>query len=131
MMNLEVVCGIIRNENGEVLIAQRPAHTSFGGSWEFAGGKIEKDEAPEAALVRELKEELAVDVTVGDHIGIYTHEFSDRTIRLHAYYAHTDQQPVALEHQELMWVHPLSYRGSFLLDSNKPILDEIMLDSLF
>ena len=51
--------------DGRVLIAKRPEGKALAGLWEFPGGKVEQGETPEAALIRELKEELAIDVTVG------------------------------------------------------------------
>ncbi len=59
---LLVAAAALIDPAGRVLITQRPAHKAFGGSWEFPGGKVESGEAPELALVRELKEEL--DLTV-------------------------------------------------------------------
>lgn len=55
-----VVAAALVDPDGRVLIAQRPAHKAMGGLWEFPGGKIEPGETPEAALVRELDEELAI-----------------------------------------------------------------------
>lgn len=131
MKIIDVVCGAIRNENGEILIAQRSEQMGHGGFWEFAGGKIEYGESPESALIREIKEELAIDILVGDMIGTFDHDYGDKIVRLHAFYAEAIQKPTALEHDDLMWISPLSYRGAFLLESNKPILSEIQLDSLF
>ncbi|WP_339717000.1 (deoxy)nucleoside triphosphate pyrophosphohydrolase, partial [uncultured Sneathiella sp.] len=51
------------DDDNRVLIAQRPEGKSMAGLWEFPGGKVETGETPEAALIRELKEELAIDVT--------------------------------------------------------------------
>lgn len=51
------------DDDNRVLIAQRPEGKSMAGLWEFPGGKVEKGETPEVALIRELKEELAIDVT--------------------------------------------------------------------
>jgi 8-oxo-dGTP diphosphatase len=59
---LPVVAVALSDAQGRVLIAQRPFDKEHGGLWEFPGGKIEPDESPEAALVRELREELGVTV---------------------------------------------------------------------
>lgn len=58
-----VVAVALVDDDNRVLIAQRPEGKSMAGLWEFPGGKVEKGETPEAALIRELKEELAIDVT--------------------------------------------------------------------
>ncbi len=60
---LLVVAAALTREDGRVLVQQRPAHKHHGGLWEFPGGKVELGEAPEAALVRELAEELGVIVS--------------------------------------------------------------------
>lgn len=59
---LEVVAGILRNEAGDILLAQRLPHKQHGGLWEFPGGKIEPGESRADAIRRELKEELGIDV---------------------------------------------------------------------
>ncbi|MDI9314052.1 MAG: (deoxy)nucleoside triphosphate pyrophosphohydrolase [Hydrotalea sp.] len=56
-----VVAGVLVDADGRVLVGQRAAGKSFAGHWEFPGGKIEKNETPEVALIRELREELAID----------------------------------------------------------------------
>jgi len=58
-----VVAVALVDSDGRVLLAQRPAGKSMAGLWEFPGGKVQQAEAPEAALIRELKEELDIDVT--------------------------------------------------------------------
>jgi 8-oxo-dGTP diphosphatase len=58
-----VVAVALVDADGRVLLAQRPAGKSMAGMWEFPGGKVQPDETPEAALIRELKEELDIDVT--------------------------------------------------------------------
>ena len=58
-----VVAVALVDSDGRVLLAQRPAGKSMAGLWEFPGGKVREREAPEAALIRELKEELDIDVT--------------------------------------------------------------------
>ena len=58
-----VVAVALVDADGRVLLAQRPQGKTMAGLWEFPGGKVQRDEAPEAALIRELKEELDIDVT--------------------------------------------------------------------
>jgi 8-oxo-dGTP diphosphatase len=63
MRSLLVVAVALIDQEGRVLLSQRPEGKSLSGLWEFPGGKIDSGETPEAALIRELKEELAIDVT--------------------------------------------------------------------
>lgn len=63
---LFVVAAALTNENGQILIQKRPEDAQMGGLWEFPGGKVEQGESPENALMRELKEELGVDVLMCD-----------------------------------------------------------------
>lgn len=59
---LVVVSAVLVDPDGRLLVQRRPAHKPFGGLWEFPGGKVEEGETPEAALIRELREELGIDV---------------------------------------------------------------------
>ena len=105
---LLVVAAALIDGQGRVLIAQRPAHKQLGGLWEFPGGKLEPGEAPEAALVRELKEEL--DLTVEpDALEPYafaSHAYDDFHLLMPLYViARWAGEPVAREAQALAWVH--------------------------
>ena len=102
---IEVVGAIIRKD-GRCLVGQRAAHKSQGGKWEFMGGKIEPRETPEQALVRECREELALEIVDERIIDAVVHAYSDRTIRLTLISCSPKQgsEPKALEHQQIRWV---------------------------
>lgn len=73
MRNVYVVAAIIKSE-GKYLITKRLLGTNNGGKWEFPGGKIEDGESPETALIREIKEELDLEIGVIDIVSVFTHK---------------------------------------------------------
>lgn len=81
----DVAAGLIRDALGRLLIAQRPADGLLGGLWEFPGGKQESGEAMPECLMRELREELAIEVEVGEFFVKVKHAFTHFKITLHAY----------------------------------------------
>lgn len=104
---LDVVAGILGNDRGEVLIARRPAHKHHGGLWEFPGGKREPGESPHDALVRELHEELGIEVRSSARCCNVREARPDRplllrTLRVLAF----EGTPSPLEHDELAWCAP-------------------------
>ncbi len=74
MKMIEVVAAIIERD-GKILLAQRPAQSDQAGLWEFAGGKVEPDESQRQALVRELREELGIEATVGEYVTSHGEKF--------------------------------------------------------
>ena len=101
---VEVVAALIW-EKDRFLICQRPAHKARGLLWEFVGGKVEPGESREAALIRECREELAVDIAVEDVFMEVVHEYPDISIRLVLVHAHIAQgQPQLLEHVDIRWI---------------------------
>ncbi|MBC8100371.1 MAG: A/G-specific adenine glycosylase [Armatimonadetes bacterium] len=81
----DVAAGVIRDDSGRILIAQRPLDGLLGGLWEFPGGKQEPDETLPQTLQRELREELSIEVEVGAPIVRVKHAFTHFKITLHAY----------------------------------------------
>lgn len=81
----DVTAGLIRDEQERLLIAQRPLDGLLGGLWEFPGGKVEAGERLAACLKRELREELAIDVEVGEPFAVVDHAFTHFKITLHAF----------------------------------------------
>ena len=81
----DVAAGLIRDRAGRLLIAQRPLDGLLGGLWEFPGGKREKDESLTECLARELREELAIRVEVGQLFHVVKHAFTHFRITLHAF----------------------------------------------
>lgn len=84
MEPIKVVCGIIWKD-GKVLIAKRKPEKSLGGYWEFPGGKLENNEAPELALIRELKEEMDLEVSNLKYYDTHLHQYDNFSIELIAY----------------------------------------------
>lgn len=101
-------CALV-NEAREVLIAKRPPGRSFAGLWEFPGGKVEQGEGPEEALVRELKEELGIEIAKVDltPLTFASHAYRDFHLLMPVYLcARWRGTLAAQEGQELLWVRP-------------------------
>jgi A/G-specific adenine glycosylase len=102
-----VAAGIIWNERGRLLIAQRPLDGLLGGLWEFPGGKQEADESLPDCLMRELREELAIEVRVGDLFVVVRHGFTHFRITLHAFTCeYISGPPQAVGVRDWAWVAP-------------------------
>ena len=97
--------------DGRVLMAQRPPGKRMAGLWEFPGGKVDAGETPEAALVRELREELAVDITESclAPFTFASRTYDDVHLLMPLYLCRVWKgTPVAQEGQTLKWVRPLT-----------------------
>ena len=101
---IEVTAAVIVHE-GRLLAARRPAGASRAGLWELPGGKVEPGESHAACLARELREELAIDVEVGELVLRVTHDYPDLRVQLSAYrcrWVSGTMRP--REHDELRWL---------------------------
>lgn len=103
---INVVAAIITNSEGKILIAQRNLKKSQGGLWEFPGGKIELNETPEEAIVREIKEELNMEIKCNNYFDEKIYEYPDKTIKLIALNCSmiSDKYEV-LEHEKIAWIN--------------------------
>ena len=100
----EVVAALIWAED-RFLVCQRPSHKARGLLWEFVGGKVERGESRESALVRERKEELGVTVSIGDVFVETIHKYPDLTVYLTVYHASiVDGTPQMVEHNDVRWI---------------------------
>ncbi len=100
---ITVVAAVIE-DNGRFLVTRRPAGVHLGGLWEFPGGKTTAGECHSAGLLREIREELAVDVDVHELIHATTHQYPDRIVSLYFYRCTLAHAPSAALGQEMRWV---------------------------
>lgn len=104
METIRVVAAVIRD--GDRVLATRRGYGPDRGGWEFPGGKIEPGETPEAALRREIREELVAGIQVGAHIATVERELRDRRLQLACYWATvTDGSLTLLEHEAARWLN--------------------------
>lgn len=103
---LKVAVAVISDAQRRVLITRRSLHASHGGIWEFPGGKLEKNELPTAALVREIKEEVDLDVIAYDYLGEINHTYKQQPISLLVYHVHHYQGEALCreEQMDMRWV---------------------------
>ena len=122
----EVVAALIW-DGDKFLACQRPANKARGLLWEFVGGKVEPGETKQQALIRECREELAVELSVGDVFMEVLHEYPDITVRLTLFHAGiVAGTPQKLEHNDIMWLHPGDIPGYEFCPADKDILAKIM-----
>ncbi len=101
---VEVVAALIW-AGDQFMICQRPVHKARGLLWEFVGGKVEPGETKEQALIRECREELAIEVSVGKAYMEVTHEYPDLTVHLTLFEAQiAEGTPQKLEHNDIRWI---------------------------
>lgn len=99
--------GVVVDEAGQVLIDQRLNEGLLGGMWEFPGGKQEPGEAIEATIARELKEELAIEVQVGQQLIALDHAYSHKKLRFVVHICRwIAGEPKPLASQQVRWVKP-------------------------
>jgi 8-oxo-dGTP diphosphatase len=125
---LVAACALV-DPDGRVLIARRPSDKPMAGLWEFPGGKVEVGEPPEAALIRELKEELSVDVTEAclAPLTFASHGYEDFHLLMPLYVCRKWQGAVRpREGQECKWVKPNLLRDFPMPPADRPLIAHLI-----
>ncbi|MGO1354091.1 MAG: NUDIX domain-containing protein [Brachybacterium tyrofermentans] len=122
------VVGAVIVRDDRFLAARRRPGKSAGGRWEFPGGKIEPGESPQQALIRELREELGVEVTVGWLLGRGEADAGDRDLHLDCYWTRLDHDgPLAsTDHDRLEWVTRDQLATRDWADADVPVVAQIL-----
>lgn len=126
MKRVHVAVGIIINSEQQILLAKRHGHLHQGGKWEFPGGKVETGETVTQALIRELKEEVALTATDSSAFMSISHDYPDKQVLLDIHLvtqfngtAHGE------EGQEIAWVDKTQLKDYEFPEANLPILEKI------
>ena len=129
---IHVVAGVLRDKQGNILLAQRPVDKHLGGLWEFPGGKCEANESAVDALSRELHEELGITKIHSRHLIQVRHDYGDKKIFLDVYLV-TDWQgePVGKEGQPLAWGSLKEMERYDMPAADEPIIKALKLPTRY
>jgi 8-oxo-dGTP diphosphatase len=120
---IQVAAGLIKKDR-RYLITKRPAGVHLAGFWEFPGGKRETGESLEQCLLRELKEELGIDIIPGSPAHIIRHEYPEKLVELHFFCCTIQRgEPQALGCEELRWVAANDLLQYEFPPADRPIID--------
>ena len=123
---IEVCAAVIQHHN-KILITLRPEDKRLGGYWEFPGGKIEAGESPQAALVRELREELDIEIVVDSLLETVDHCYEWGNVRILAYLCSWKSGEIKhLEVADHCWVAPANLLDYDILVADQPIIEKLL-----
>ena len=125
MKTLLVSAVALIDQDGRVLLAQRPKGKSMAGLWEFPGGKVETDETPEAALIRELEEELGISTWKSclAPLTFASHAYDDFHLLMPLFVCRKwEGIPIAQENQSLKWVRKQDLRSYKMPAADIPLV---------
>ena len=125
---VRVVAAALFDLDGRVLLADRPAGKHMAGWWEFPGGKVADGESDREALVRELREELGIEVRAEAEIMALTHDYPDRVVEIALWRAVViSGVPQGLDGQQLRWVDAYALGEQRLLEADRPFIPALQL----
>ena len=123
---IRVVAAALFDSAGRVLIADRPAGKHMAGRWEFPGGKVAPGETDRDALVRELREELGVQVSSARHLMELAHDYPDRRVELQMWIVDGfSGVPQSLDGQRLKWVPVARLFDEDILEADRPFIEAL------
>lgn len=125
-----VAAGILRAQDGRILLSERLGDSPFAGLWEFPGGKLKRGESPRAALLRELDEELGIRVLEASHFLRLEHDYEHLDVALEFFLVHAWRgTPAGRDGQALAWRHPHAIDAAELLPADGPVLDRLRAEA--
>lgn len=126
---IDVAVGVVTatTQAGQrILIARRPSAGVLGGYWEFPGGKCEQGESLEQCLVREMREELDIDIAVAEALSPIEHRYEHGHVRLHPFICtHQAREPKAVAVSEFCWIRPEQLGDYAFPPANEALLREV------
>lgn len=124
MKTIRVVAAVI-HENGKIFATQR-GYGAFKGGWEFPGGKVEEGETPEAALKREILEELETEITVGEWIDTIEYDYPEFHLSMDCFWCEIVRgRPVLKEHEAARWLDRESLYSVEWLPADVALIEKI------
>lgn len=126
---MKVAVAVIVDDKQRILITQRPLHATHGGSWEFPGGKLEPEELAEDALIRELKEEVGIEVNEYQLLGYVNYDYPDKSVQLIIFMVtRFTGMPLCLEGQlNMKWVKKEELKVDDFPEANHAVFDLIAI----
>jgi 8-oxo-dGTP diphosphatase len=124
-----VVAALVRDAGGRILLTQRRPDQPMPLLWEFPGGKVEPGEAPEAALAREIREELGCGARVGRIDEVVFHAYPEFDLYMLVYACVLDGEPGAVEVAQLAWVPPRELLRYEVLPADVALVERLMREA--
>ena len=126
MKQISVSAGILINNDNQILLSQRTADKSFPGQWEFPGGKIESSETAHEALIRELKEELGIDIDNSYLFKRIEHYYDSFTANIEFFLVDSWSGELSGEEGQLVrWFSVRDLRNLPILAADNPVIEEL------
>ncbi len=124
MKTVSVVAAVIR-EGNRVFAVQR-GYGEYKDGWEFPGGKIEPGETPQQALRREIREELDMEIAVGDYLGTVEYDYPAFHLSMQCFWCRiTDRTPVLKEHEAARWLSVADLDSVAWLPADRTLIGQI------
>jgi len=125
----DVTCAIIRNEENQILVVQRGEKSSHPFKWEFPGGKLREGESEEECVIREIREELGMDIVICRRMAAVEHDYGNNQIRLIPFVCDSlDELPFLTEHIAYKWLDPPDLKTVDLLEADIIVADHFLAE---
>jgi 8-oxo-dGTP diphosphatase len=122
---IDVTCAIIRNEEKKILIVQRGENTDHPFKWEFPGGKVTQGESEEDCIIREIREELSMEIVICRRLQPFEYDYGHKQIRLIPFVCDTlDELPLLAEHMDYRWIDMNDLLSADYSEADVPVARE-------